>query len=279
MIRVYGVTECIAEPDDPAPGTGGPCLVVGTPLPGSVRTLLGKAPASDGTVSWSWTVETGCNVGLAYDPDRPAYHAIVLAAYNASGRSIFAIAEPVGGMRPLLTKSSADPLEPGRPGWAGCTATGCAYRPELWPPRCIRLAAFQTKIAPATGATDVSRKSRTRPPHDGAPIPIAHEAMKIATPVKATAPASKAIASNLSATTATLRPVTFSISTSRTCEARGRYATGRPAARSVATVSRMTLDRGSGTRRVNGQRWPSVPIVVVGHFADPRAADCRLRAR
>jgi len=95
-IRVYGVTKCIAEPRDPAPGTGGPCLVIGTPLPASVRTLLGKAPASGGTVSWSWTEETGCAVGLAYDPDGPAYHAIVLAAYNASGHSKFAIAEPGG---------------------------------------------------------------------------------------------------------------------------------------------------------------------------------------
>jgi len=93
-IRVYGVTECIARPEDPAPDTSGPCLVVGTRLPASVRTLLGKAPASDGLVSWSWTVESGCDIGLASDPDGPAYHAIVLAAYNASGNSIFAIAEP-----------------------------------------------------------------------------------------------------------------------------------------------------------------------------------------
>ena len=100
VIRVYGVTECIAQPENPAPGTGGPCLVIGTPLPASVRTLLGKAPASDGKVSWSWTEETGCDVGLLYDPDGPAYHAIVLAAYNASGHSIFAIAEPGGWYEP-----------------------------------------------------------------------------------------------------------------------------------------------------------------------------------
>jgi len=30
---------------------------------------------------------------------------------------------------------------------------------------------------------------------------------------------------------------------------------------------------------VNGQFWPPVPIVVVGHFDDPRAADCRKSAR
>jgi hypothetical protein len=93
-IRVYGVTKCIAAPTDPTPDTTGPCLVTGTPLPASVRTLLGKAPASDGAVSWSWTEETGCKVGLAHDPHGPAYDAVVLAAYGATGHSIFAIAEP-----------------------------------------------------------------------------------------------------------------------------------------------------------------------------------------
>ena len=93
-IRVYGVTRCIAEPRDPAPDTSGPCLVTGTPLPESVRTLLGTAPASKGAVSWSWTEETGCDIGLPNDPEGPQYHSVVLAAYNASGHSIFAIAEP-----------------------------------------------------------------------------------------------------------------------------------------------------------------------------------------
>ncbi len=93
-IRVYGVTECIAEPANPSPDTGGPCLLVHTPLPASVRTLLATAPASDGAVSWRWTEDSGCRVGLAYDPDGPPYHSIVLAAYDRWGHSIFAIAEP-----------------------------------------------------------------------------------------------------------------------------------------------------------------------------------------
>jgi hypothetical protein len=93
-IRVYGVTECIARPRDPAPNTSGLCLVTRTALPASVRTLLGRAPASAGLVSWSWTEETGCDIGLANDPGGPTYDAIVLAAYNVSGNSIFAIAEP-----------------------------------------------------------------------------------------------------------------------------------------------------------------------------------------
>ena len=97
-IRVYGVTECIAEPVDPAPGTNGPCLVVHTPLPASVRTLLATAPASDGAVSWTWTqLIYDCGGPLVgYDPDGPAYYSVVLAAYSASGNSIFAIAEPGG---------------------------------------------------------------------------------------------------------------------------------------------------------------------------------------
>jgi len=99
-IRVYGVTECIAEPADPEPGTSGPCLVVHTPLPESVRTLLATAPASDGTVSWAWTEETGCNPGLANDPAGPPYFSVVLAAYGPSGHSIFAIAESGQWWRP-----------------------------------------------------------------------------------------------------------------------------------------------------------------------------------
>lgn len=95
-IRVYGVTECIAEPASPPPATSGPCLVEHTPLPASVRRLLATAPASDGVVSWTWTEETGCNPG----PFSGEYSAIVLAAYSASGHSIFAIAAPGGWWRP-----------------------------------------------------------------------------------------------------------------------------------------------------------------------------------
>ena len=93
-IRVYGVTECVARPADPAPDTSGPCLVVHTPLPEGVRTLLATAPASGGVASWTWTGTFDCEVGLAYDPTGSPYHSIVLAAYGASDHSIFAIAEP-----------------------------------------------------------------------------------------------------------------------------------------------------------------------------------------
>jgi len=101
-IRVYGVTECLARPAHPKPGASGPCLVTHTRLPGSVRRLLAKAPASAGKVSWSWTHVTGCDIALfGSDPDGPPYDAVVLAAYNASGQSIFTIAEPGGWRVPL----------------------------------------------------------------------------------------------------------------------------------------------------------------------------------
>jgi len=99
-IRIFGVTDCIAQPASPSPATGGPCLVIHTPLPASVRTPLAVAAASDGRASWAWTVQSGCNPGLSYPDDGPAYYAIVLAAYNASGHSIFAIAEPGGWYQP-----------------------------------------------------------------------------------------------------------------------------------------------------------------------------------
>ena len=94
-IRVYGVTECIAKPANPSPDTRGPCLVVHTPLPESVRTLLATAPAANGGVSWTWTGTFDCGEpDPAYDPEGPVYRAVVLAAYSASGHSIFAIAAP-----------------------------------------------------------------------------------------------------------------------------------------------------------------------------------------
>jgi hypothetical protein len=99
-IRVYGVTECIAEPVHPKPGTDGPCLVKNTPLPESVRTLLATAPASAGRASWSWIAEEpGCEIWYPVgDPPGHSYYAVVVAAYSTSGHSIFTIAEP-GGWR------------------------------------------------------------------------------------------------------------------------------------------------------------------------------------
>jgi hypothetical protein len=101
-LRVYGVTECLAEPAHPEPGASGPCLVEHTPLPASVLTLLATAPASAGRVAWSWTAETGCEVGpFGSDPEGPWYSAITVAAYDATGHSVFAIAAPGEWWEPL----------------------------------------------------------------------------------------------------------------------------------------------------------------------------------
>ena len=107
-IRVYGVTECLARPAHPKPGASGPCLVTHTLLPASVRHLLAKTPALAGQASWSWTTEIGCDISpFSSSPGGPTYVAVVLAAYNASGQSIFTIAEPGSWFEPL-------------PGWMPC---------------------------------------------------------------------------------------------------------------------------------------------------------------
>jgi len=60
-IRVYGVTECIAEPADPPPGTGGPCLVVHTPVP---------SRAAFGPTAWSAGRGRRCSLTAA-SPSSP----------------------------------------------------------------------------------------------------------------------------------------------------------------------------------------------------------------
>jgi hypothetical protein len=92
-IRVYGVTECLSEPADPSPGTSGPCLVEHTVLPPSVMALAATAPADTGEFSWIAPRFWEC-AGPPVGPDDLDYEAIVIAAYNAAGHSIFAIAYP-----------------------------------------------------------------------------------------------------------------------------------------------------------------------------------------
>jgi hypothetical protein len=97
-IRVYGVTECLSEPNSPPPGTSGPCLVEHTPLPPSVMVLAATAPAAAGEISWIAPFYYEC-AGPPVGPDGLDYDAIVIAAYNAAGHSIFAIAHPGGWWR------------------------------------------------------------------------------------------------------------------------------------------------------------------------------------
>lgn len=92
-IRVYGVTECLKEPSSPPPGSAGPCLVEHTLLPPSVMALAATAPAAAGEISWIAPFYYDC-AGPPVGPDGLDYHAVVIAAYNAAGHSIFAIAYP-----------------------------------------------------------------------------------------------------------------------------------------------------------------------------------------
>jgi hypothetical protein len=92
-IRVYGVTECLSEPSSPPPGTSGPCLVEHTLLPPSVMVLAATAPAVAGEISWIAPFYYDC-AGPPVGPDGRDYYSIVIAAYDAAGHSIFAIAEP-----------------------------------------------------------------------------------------------------------------------------------------------------------------------------------------
>ena len=92
-VRVYGVTTCLGEPADPPPGSHGPCLVEGTALPRSVMALARTASAAAGEISWVAPFAYEC-AGPPVGPDALDYDSIVIAAYNAAGHSIFAIAYP-----------------------------------------------------------------------------------------------------------------------------------------------------------------------------------------
>jgi hypothetical protein len=87
-IRVYNVTECLSRPTPYMPENAvGPCLVEDTPLPPSALKLAAKAPASAGTVSWTWIDDSDCGWDAARE-------IVVLAAYSTAGHSVFAIAAP-----------------------------------------------------------------------------------------------------------------------------------------------------------------------------------------
>jgi hypothetical protein len=92
-IRVYGVTQCLSAPSDPAPGTSGPCLVEHTLLPPSVMVLAATVSAGAGEFSWIAPFYYDC-AGPPVGPDGLDYSATVIAAYNDAGHSIFAIADP-----------------------------------------------------------------------------------------------------------------------------------------------------------------------------------------
>ncbi len=97
-IKIYGVIECLSKPTAAPIGAHGPCLVEHTPLPSGVLRLATTAAASDGRASWTW-IEDWSGPGCQWyppvsGPDGSWYEAVVLSAYDASGHSIFAIANP-----------------------------------------------------------------------------------------------------------------------------------------------------------------------------------------
>jgi hypothetical protein len=92
-IRIFGVTQCFPAAADSGK-TEGDCLVEHTPLPDSVRRLLATAPASAGKATWTWRGWDSIGGSLMMGPDGTMYESVVIAAYNSSGHSIFAIAAP-----------------------------------------------------------------------------------------------------------------------------------------------------------------------------------------
>jgi hypothetical protein len=93
-IRVYGVMRCISIPSSTPEGSEGPCLVEHTPLPPSVRKLIGKAPASTGKLSWTWPNWENIGADVVVSPDGTSFASIVIAAYNDAGHSKFIIVAP-----------------------------------------------------------------------------------------------------------------------------------------------------------------------------------------
>ena len=84
-IKVYGVNECVIQQES------SPCLVPGTPLPKDSLDLIAEAPASAGFVDWTWPNWGFLEDGLMAH-DGTTYYSVVVAAYDASGHSTFAIA-------------------------------------------------------------------------------------------------------------------------------------------------------------------------------------------
>ncbi len=89
-IEVWGVTVC---PSEAKGGDGGPCLTGKTPLPASIRRLQARAPAGDGSVSWTvpgWEVIGG---GVGLDSRGRALYGIAVRAVNSNGASPFVLAK------------------------------------------------------------------------------------------------------------------------------------------------------------------------------------------
>jgi hypothetical protein len=99
-IKVYGVTGCLSLIERAGDGS---CLVRNAAVPPDTRKLIARAPASDGTVSWTrpaWLDVVSTDIGgrryQAIGVDRHGndiFFAIVVAASNEVGHSKFIIAD------------------------------------------------------------------------------------------------------------------------------------------------------------------------------------------
>ena len=86
-IKVYGVDRCFAKHD------GEPCLVRNTPLPKGALRLIAQAPGTAGKLSWTWPSWDDVGGAVMSPPGGPVYWSVVIAAYDASGHSKFAIVQ------------------------------------------------------------------------------------------------------------------------------------------------------------------------------------------
>jgi hypothetical protein len=84
-IKVYGVIPCFAKRD------GDPCLVRNTPLPKGSLEFIVDAPAAAGKVGWTWPAWDDIGGAVVGRPGGTVYQSLVIAAYNTSGHSKFAI--------------------------------------------------------------------------------------------------------------------------------------------------------------------------------------------
>lgn len=91
-VRVYGVTSCFRT-DAPEGG----CLRQHIALPDDIRVLLARGPASKGVLYWNLGTQDGIETdegctSYCRTTSGTRYYSVVVAAYNDSGHSIFAIA-------------------------------------------------------------------------------------------------------------------------------------------------------------------------------------------
>jgi hypothetical protein len=85
-IRVSGLKKCLSDVMDE------PCIQRHMALPKGTLDLIGRAPASDGSISWTWPTPEILGGALASD-GATDYYAFLVGAYDAAGQSRLVIAK------------------------------------------------------------------------------------------------------------------------------------------------------------------------------------------